>query len=103
MNYLDDTPVVPGDVRQPFAHVTDARQVLNDAEQELQAWTPNLEPIHSQAGGLGTNLMPSDDQTTAGHTTRSEMQESGISEPPAVAHNATAEKEGTHVAEPTTA
>ena len=90
-------------MRQPFAHTNDARQVLNDAEQELQAWQPNLEPIHSSAQGLGTNLMPSDDVTTAGHTTQSEMQESVISEPPAATHNATAEKEGTHLAEATTA
>ena len=103
LNYLDDTPVVPGDVRQPFAHPNDARQVLNDAEQELQAWQPNLEPIHSSAGGLGTNLMPNDDVTTAGHTTRSEMQESVISEPPAATQNASTEKEGTHLSEATLA
>lgn len=103
LNYLDDTPVVPGDVRQPFAHTNDARQVLNDAEQELQAWQPNLEPIHSSAGGLGTNLMPNDDVTTAGHTTQSEMRESVISEPAPMAHHATAENEGTHLAEATTA
>lgn len=103
LNYLDDTPVVPGDVREPFAHANEARQVLNDAEQELQSWQPNLEQIHSQAGGLGANLMPSDDVTTAGHTARSEMQESVINEPPATTHTATTEKEGTHLAEATTA
>lgn len=69
LNLLDDTPVVPGDVRQPFAHASEARNVLNDAESELQAWQPNLEPVQTNAGGLGTNLMPSEDQTT---TTASE-------------------------------
>jgi Eisosome component PIL1 len=62
LNYLDDAPVVPGDERQPFAHANEARQVLNDAEQELQAWQPHLEPIHSSAGNLGSNLMPSDER-----------------------------------------
>jgi len=61
LNLLDDTPVVPGDVRQPFPHSDEARQILADAEQELQAWQPNLEPIHSSAGGLGSNLMPADE------------------------------------------
>lgn len=37
LNLLDDTPVVPGDVRQPFPHVNEAKQVLYDAEQELQS------------------------------------------------------------------
>ncbi len=62
LNYLDDAPVVPGDERQPFPHANDARQVLNDAEQELQSWQPNLEPVHSSAGSLGTNLMPTEER-----------------------------------------
>lgn len=69
LNLLDDTPVVPGDVRQPFANAGEARNILNEAESELQAWHPSLDPIHSNAGGLGTNLMPAEDQTT---TTASE-------------------------------
>jgi hypothetical protein len=64
LNLLDDTPVVPGDVRQPFAQANEARQILADAEQELQSWQPNLEPIHSNAGGLGSNLMPLDRDST---------------------------------------
>lgn len=81
MNLLDDTPVVPGDVRQPFANAAEARNILNDAESELQHWRPNLEPIHSQAGGLGVNLMPAEDATT---TTASEapMSEHGGAETP---------------------
>ena len=62
LNYLDDAPVVPGDERQPFAHANEARQVLSDAEQELQAWQPHLEPVHSSAGNLGTNLMPTEER-----------------------------------------
>jgi Eisosome component PIL1 len=62
LNYLDDAPVVPGDERQPFVHANAARQVLNDAEQELQAWQPHLEPIHSSAGSLASNLMPHNDE-----------------------------------------
>lgn len=67
LNYLDDTPVVPGDVRHPFAHANDARQVLNDAEQELQMWQPNLEPVHT-SGGLGVNLMPNEETSTVAGT-----------------------------------
>ena len=67
LNYLDDTPVVPGDVRQPFAHAHDARQVLTDAEQELQMWEPNLEPVRMH-GGLGANLMPNEETSTVAGT-----------------------------------
>ena len=74
MNLLDDTPVVPGDVRPAFANANEARQVLNDAEADLQNWQPNFEPIHSSAGGMGAKLMPgiptgSEDNMTTTSTT----------------------------------
>ena len=65
LNLLDDTPVVPGDARPPFEHAHQARQILNDAEDDLREWTPNLEPVHSAAGDLGANLMPIPTGTTA--------------------------------------
>ena len=49
---------MPGDTRPAFEHAHQARQILNDAEEDLREWQPNLEPIHSQADGMGTNLMP---------------------------------------------
>lgn len=64
LNLLDDTPVVPGDTRPEFENAPQARQILNDAEEDLREWTPNLEPVHSTATGMGTNLMP----TEAGNT-----------------------------------
>jgi hypothetical protein len=38
LQLLDDTPVVPGDVRPPYAHASQARQILNDAEDDLREW-----------------------------------------------------------------
>lgn len=58
LNLLDDTPVVPGDTRSPFEHAHQARQILNDAEEDLREWTPSLEPIPSSATDMGANLMP---------------------------------------------
>ncbi|KAK4697802.1 hypothetical protein P7C71_g317, partial [Lecanoromycetidae sp. Uapishka_2] len=60
LNLLDDTPVVPGDTRPEFEHAHQARQILNDAEEDLREWTPNLEPVQSTATGMGTNLMPTE-------------------------------------------
>lgn len=45
LNFIDDTPVVPGDARQAYEHEQDARQVLEDAENDLRAWRPHLDPI----------------------------------------------------------
>ena len=38
LQLLDDTPVVPGDTRNPYAHASQARQILNDAEDDLRDW-----------------------------------------------------------------
>jgi len=58
VNLLDDTPIVPGDTHPAYEGVEQARQVLNDAEDELRNWQPHLEPIHSNAGALGAGAMP---------------------------------------------
>lgn len=38
LHLLDDTPVVPGDLRPSYAHGAQARQILNDAEDDLRDW-----------------------------------------------------------------
>ena len=65
LNLLDDTPVVPGDTRPAFEHAHQARQILNDAEEDLRDWTPNLEPIPSAATEMSSNLMPAQAGTAA--------------------------------------
>jgi len=49
---------VPGDVRVPFEHANQARQILNDAEDDLREWQPELEDANSSAQGMGHDLMP---------------------------------------------
>jgi len=63
----DDTPIVPGDVHAPFENIDAARQVLNDAEDELRAWSPSIEPIHSTAGNLGAGAMPGSHSIASGN------------------------------------
>lgn len=59
LNYLDDTPVVPGDARQPYEHADEARQILEAAENDLKSWESTVEPIHTSAGETsGTTLLP---------------------------------------------
>jgi len=38
LQLLDDTPVVPGNARQRYQHGPQARQILNDAEDDLKDW-----------------------------------------------------------------
>jgi hypothetical protein len=58
LNLLDDTPIVPGEERAAFGGVSQAQNILNDAENGLRGWSASNEPVHSNAGGLGTNAMP---------------------------------------------
>jgi hypothetical protein len=58
LNLVDDTPVVPGDLHPPFAGTEEARQVLNDAEDDLRNYELHVEPIHSNSGNLGAGAMP---------------------------------------------
>jgi len=58
LNLLDDSPIIPGDVRPAFEHTAQARQVLNDAEEDLREWVPELEDVPSSAN-MDPNLMPS--------------------------------------------
>lgn len=49
---------MPGEERAPYENAEVAREVLNDAEAGLRGWSGNIEPVHSQAGKLGSNAMP---------------------------------------------
>ncbi|KAB5579987.1 Eisosome component PIL1-domain-containing protein [Coniochaeta sp. 2T2.1] len=42
LKLLDDTPVVPGDVRPAYEGGAQARQILNDAEDDLRDWRPDV-------------------------------------------------------------
>lgn len=57
LNLLDDTPVIPGDTRPQFENGNQARQILNDAEEDLRDWRLEADdvPISNQ---LDSNLMP---------------------------------------------
>lgn len=42
LELLDDSPVVPGDSRTSYEHGAQARQILNDAEDDLRDWQPEV-------------------------------------------------------------
>ncbi|CCU76065.1 unnamed protein product [Blumeria hordei] len=47
LNLLDDSPITPGDQRQTFEYTSQARQVLNDAEDDLKDWQLDTQIFNS--------------------------------------------------------
>ncbi|GKT99688.1 sphingolipid long chain base-responsive protein lsp1 [Fusarium langsethiae] len=69
LDLLDDSPVVPGDTRGAYQHSSQARQILNDAEDDLRDWRPEPEgfstPVQSRSptlGGKGKEPQINDDR-----------------------------------------
>jgi hypothetical protein len=58
LNLLDDTPVIPGDTRPQFEHGNQARQILNDAEEDLRDWRLETDEVPLASHMLDRNLMP---------------------------------------------
>jgi hypothetical protein len=58
LNYLDDSPVVPGDQRATYEHTDDTKHVLEEAENDLRTWERTDEPVHTSAGETSANLLP---------------------------------------------
>ncbi|KAF7951135.1 uncharacterized protein EAE97_002686 [Botrytis byssoidea] len=56
LNLLDDTPIVPGNIRPAFEHTEQARQILNDAEDDLRDWQFDEEEVQSH-GNLDSGAM----------------------------------------------
>ncbi|KAF2205031.1 hypothetical protein GQ43DRAFT_363284 [Delitschia confertaspora ATCC 74209] len=81
LNLLDDTPIVPGDTHPSFQGAEVAREILNDAEDELRNWQAHLEPVQSSAGNLGAGAMPGTHgmtvpSTTGGYGTETTQEDS---------------------------
>merc|ERR1712187_47748 len=58
LNYIDDTPIVPGDQRGAYEHATAAKQVLEEAENDLRSWERTDAPIATSAEQTESNLLP---------------------------------------------
>lgn len=55
MHLLDDSPIVPGEQPPAYLHGAQARQILNDAEDDLREW--QLDP-HDLFGAPGDDNFP---------------------------------------------
>ena len=57
---LDDTPVVPGDTRIAYSDGGQARQILNDCEDDLRDWRPEADVYEAEpaAEAPGTTKAP---------------------------------------------
>lgn len=43
LQLLDDSPVVPGEAQRAYHHGAQARQILNDCEDDMKDWEPELD------------------------------------------------------------
>jgi len=57
LSLLDDTPIVPGEERVPYAEEAKAREILNEAETSLRGWSATHAPVASSTSRLGANAM----------------------------------------------
>ncbi|KAJ0167832.1 Sphingolipid long chain base-responsive protein LSP1 [Colletotrichum tanaceti] len=55
LQLLDDSPVVPGDMRPAYHHAQQARQILNDAEDDLRDWRPEQDDYTVDASDSVSN------------------------------------------------
>jgi hypothetical protein len=56
LTLLDDSPMTPGDNKREYKHGSDARQILNDAEDDLRKWEPTLDDqLVTNTGTVGGN------------------------------------------------
>jgi hypothetical protein len=70
LQLLDDTPVVPGNTRPRYENASQARQILNDAEDDLKDW-------RLPEGLLSTEGSEDGNFTTAGTSTPRQTQRQG--------------------------
>jgi hypothetical protein len=100
LKLLDDTPVVPGDARPAYPHGQQARQILNDAEDDLRDWRPELDEfshadhqqIQQHQHGSGEDLRSSPGRSVKGKEKFSE--DSTVISPSSVNSGAAAKREG---------
>jgi hypothetical protein len=64
---LDDSPIVPGQERAAFGRGEEARDILNDAESSLRAWTPSWQE-HDGVGSVQDEPSVISTATGGGHT-----------------------------------
>ncbi|RYP41677.1 hypothetical protein DL767_000882 [Monosporascus sp. MG133] len=71
---LDDEPVTPGDRRRSYTHGAQARQILNDAEEDLKNWVLRLDEAAVPSGRANEDTIPSEGESvvTAPSTMASE-------------------------------
>ncbi|KAL1894743.1 hypothetical protein Sste5346_005718 [Sporothrix stenoceras] len=73
LKLLDDTPVVPGDTRAAYQYSGQARQILNDAEDDLREWQPEIQDDDAEANGHEGSI------TGNGHTEEAGAEAEGAS------------------------
>ncbi|KAL4765853.1 Eisosome component PIL1-domain-containing protein [Aspergillus foveolatus] len=81
LNCLDDTSVIPGDEPKPYERGNDAKQIVEDAERELQSWETDYEHVeikadHGAAAVPMSTSLPSSHEERGHRASQSQATES---------------------------
>lgn len=83
LELLDDTPVVPGDTRGVYEHGSQARQILNDCEDDLREWQPEADQFRTPVTSRSPSLKGKDKEVL--DTIPSDQRSQGLSTTTSVA------------------
>ncbi|KAL2810826.1 Eisosome component PIL1-domain-containing protein [Aspergillus granulosus] len=105
LDCLDDTSVIPGDEPKEYAHGEEAKQIVEDAEQDLHSWQSSFDPVEAgarAAAPTGTSI-PSSTREIRGSTgpesqaTESLVDEHEETQAETTSASASVSDEGAHV------
>ena len=57
LNCLDDSPVIPGDSRRQYEHEAQTRQIVQDAENDMNSYEKNIVPVENRSAELSAALL----------------------------------------------
>lgn len=77
LDLLDDSPIVPGEQKEPFGKSDTAKHILIECENRLKNWSEEHNAILASSGGstLNNNLLPKEDEGEEVETTEPEPHE----------------------------
>ena len=94
LKLLDDSAVVPGDMRPTYGGAQQARQILNDAEDDLRDWSPEADDDGHGRHPEQDRLTLANDHGHGRHNTQSgDRRDSGFAQHPDLDHSHEYDKE----------
>lgn len=69
LQLLDDSPVVPGEGQRPYHDGAQARQILNDCEDDMKDWAPQVDDLQYELAPEAQLMSPTTSSAAGGQQT----------------------------------